>query len=266
MNAEVDDGKSRQQRVGKHRVSIAIPTTVIIEAREAQPDCKRNADVQGRHAVGEGVNPPKPVGDFRREGVGQRFHSWDGITRHSNVEEEVERNGKDVDPRDGQGHPVGEPAVVKICEIKHRNVADKHEPGDVKMRQRGGQPVRFKRLLNPKGQVAFDGPNVRGHVKAGARHQQPVRLIEHILGVVDGKHDENVDPVASEEINKGWERQFRPGRFEHREEKDAQGQGADHPCQVDALHTVASGFGSRRSFIKASSFSTLATRSVYQAP
>ena len=124
------------------------------------------------------------------------------------------------------------------------------------MRQRRRQPIGLKGLLNPQHQVALDGPNVRRHVQAGARHQQAVHLIEHVLGIVNGEDDENVDPIPSEKINEGGKGQLRPGRFEHGKQDDAQGQGADHPGQVDTLHSVASSFGSRRPFIKASSFST----------
>ena len=119
MDAEVDDGERRQQGVGKHGVAIAIPATVVVKPCEAQPHGKRNPDVKRRHPVGERINASEPVGDFGGEGVGQRFHSGDGVARHSYVEKEVKRYGKDVDPSDGQGHTVGKPTVIKVGEIEH---------------------------------------------------------------------------------------------------------------------------------------------------
>ena len=202
MDTEVDDGERREQGVGKHGVPIPIPTSVVVKPREAKPHGEGDADVEGGHAVGERVNPTKPVGDFRREGVSKRFHFGDGIARHSNVEEEVKRYGENVDPSDGEGDSVSEPTVIEIGKIKHGNIANEHETCHVEMGQGRGQPIRLKRLLNPQHQVSFNRPNVRRHVKAGTGHEQTIDLVKAVLGVVDGEDDEDVNPVASEKVNK----------------------------------------------------------------
>ena len=98
MNTEVDDGKRCEQRVGKDRVAVPIPTTVIVKPRQAKPDGEWNSNVERRHTVGERVNASEPISDFRRQRIGEGLHFRDGVARHSDVEEEVERYGKDVDP------------------------------------------------------------------------------------------------------------------------------------------------------------------------
>ena len=65
MDAEVDDGESRQQRVSKDRVAITVPAAVVIKPCQAEPNRKRNTDVERRHAIGERVNAPEPIGNFR---------------------------------------------------------------------------------------------------------------------------------------------------------------------------------------------------------
>ena len=79
MDAQINDGERCQNGVEEHRVSVPVPSPVIIEPREAKPNGKRDADVKRRHAVGERVNATKPVCNFRREGVGQGFHFRNGI-------------------------------------------------------------------------------------------------------------------------------------------------------------------------------------------
>ena len=104
------------------------------------------------------------------------------------------------------------------------------------MRQRCGQPRRLEGLLHPEHQIALNGPNVWRHVKAGARHQEPVNLVKRIFGVVDGEDDEDVHPIPTKEIDERGKRQLCPRWFEHRKQDDAKSQGADHPSQIDALH------------------------------
>ena len=104
------------------------------------------------------------------------------------------------------------------------------------MGQGNGEPIGFKGLLNPQHKVALNGPNVGGHVQTRARHQHPVDLVKTVFQIVNREHDQNVNPISTEEINEGWQRKFRPWRFENREQKDTQRQCADHPRQVDTLH------------------------------
>ncbi len=101
MNSEVDDGKRCEQRVGKNGVTVPIPTTVIVEPCQAQPDGKWNANVKRRHPICERVNPTEPISDFRRERIGEGLHARDGVARHPDVEKEVKRYGEDVDPSNG---------------------------------------------------------------------------------------------------------------------------------------------------------------------
>ena len=133
MDSEVDDGKGREERVGKDRVAIAIPTTVVIKSSKAKPNCKRNSDVKRRHAVGKRVNPAEPIRYFRCERVSEGLHFRYGVAGHSNVEEEVKRYGENVNPCDGKSDSVGKPSVVKISEIEHGNIAYEHETGDVEV-------------------------------------------------------------------------------------------------------------------------------------
>ena len=98
MNAEVDDGEGGQEREPKHRVPISVPPAVVIKTSQAKPNGERDTDVERRHTVGERIDAAKPIGYFWRQRVGERFHAGNGVPRHSNVEEEVEGNGKDVHP------------------------------------------------------------------------------------------------------------------------------------------------------------------------
>ena len=135
MDAEIDDGERREQRVDEHGVAVPIPASVVVKPCQAQPNSERNTDVQGRHTVGKRVDSSEPISNFRGERVRQCFHPRDGVARHPDVEEEVERNGQDVHPGDGEGHTVSEPAVVEISEVEHRHIADEHEPRHVKVGQ-----------------------------------------------------------------------------------------------------------------------------------
>ena len=73
--------------------------------------------------------------------------------------------------------------------------------------------------------------------KIGDREgQNAVDLIQPIFQIVDGEHDQNVNPISTEKINERWQGKPRPRWFEHRQEDDTEGQGRNHPCQVDTLH------------------------------
>ena len=72
------------------------------------------------------------------------------------------------------------------------------------MREGGGKPIRLEGLLNPQHQIPFNGPNVRRHVESSACHQQTVNLVKGVFCVIDGKDDQNVNPITSKKVNKRW--------------------------------------------------------------
>ena len=102
----------------------------------------------------------------------------------------------------------------------------------------------FKGLLNPKNEVAFYGPDIWRHVQSSTRHEDSVDLVKTVLCIVNGEDDEDVDPVSPEKVNKRWKGYLCPRWFEHGQKDDAQSKSADHPGQVDALHSTHSIGGS----------------------
>ena len=201
VDAEVQDGERGDHGVEQDRVAVAVPPAVFVVPKQAQPHDKRDADVQARHPVGEGIDAAEPIRNFRGQIVGDGLHAWDDVPRDADVEEEVEGHGQNVDPRDGQHDAVGHPAVVKVRDVKHGNVADEHESCHVEMGQGDGQPSGFERLLNPQDQVAFDGVNPCRHVEVGVGHQDAIHLIEEVLRVVDHEQQEDVHPIPTDEIH-----------------------------------------------------------------
>ena len=202
MNPKINDGECGQNGVKENRPPVPIPASVFIESSQAQPHGKWNSNVKGRHAVGERVDASEPVRDFWRQGVGQGFHLRYHVPGNADVEKQVKWQGKDVHPSDGQCHSVSKPAVVKISEVKHRNIADEHKPCNVKMGENGSEPIGLEGLLDPQHKVAFHRPDVRRHVQTSAGHQHTIDLVNAVFGVVNGEHDENVNPIPPEKINK----------------------------------------------------------------
>ena len=201
MDAEVQDGERGDHGVEQDRVAVAVPPAVFVVPKQTQPHDKRDADVQARHPVGEGIDAAEPIRNFRGQIVGDGLHAWDDVPRDADVEEEVEGHGQNVDPRDGQHDAVGHPAVVKVRDVKHGNVADEHESCHVEVGQGDGQPPGFERLLNPQDQVAFDGVNPCRHVEVGVGHQDAIHLIEEVLRVVNHEQQKNVHPIPTDEIH-----------------------------------------------------------------
>ena len=241
VDAEVHNGERSDHRVEQDRVAVTGPPAVFVIAKQAQPHDKRDADVQAGHPVGEGVDAPEPIRDFWGQIVSDGLHAGDDVTRHSDVEKEVEGHGQDVDPSDGQHDAIGHPTVVKVRDVEDGNVADEHESRDVEVCQGARQPPCFESFLHPEHQVAFNRVNPRRHVEVGVGHQDPVDLIEEVLRVVDHQQQEHVDPIPADEVDETRERQAAPRRRVDWKQHHAQRERADHPRQVDAFHAPAFG-------------------------
>ena len=70
----------------------------MIVFTEGEPNGERDGDVQRRHAVRKRINSSEPIFDFRVQRVSDSIHVLDVEASNSNVEKEIERNGKKIDP------------------------------------------------------------------------------------------------------------------------------------------------------------------------
>jgi hypothetical protein len=71
-------------------------------------------------------------------------------------------------------------------------------------------------------------------------------LVKGIFGIVNGKYNENVNPISSEKINKRWKGDVGPWGFEYRQKNDAKCKGTYHPSEIDALHLTSTPINGRR--------------------
>ena len=212
----------------------------MIVFTEGEPNGERNGDVQRWHAVRERINSSEPIFDFRVQRVSDSIHVLDVEASNSNVEEEIERNGKKIDPCNAQCDPICHPAIIEVGHIEDGSIGDEHESCNVEMRQEHIKPRRSERILEQDNQVALNGVDVRRHVKSCSSHQHSIDLVKPIFGIVDDQCNQQVQPITPNEINESTQRKLGPWWLEIRHQEDTYGQCRDEPSEIDAIHPDAS--------------------------
>ena len=187
MDSEIDDGKRCEDNVAQGHVLKSVPSTVMIVLPEGEPYGEWNGDVQRWHTVRERINPSEPIFDFWVQRVSDSIHVLDVESRNSNVEEEIERNGEEIDPCNAQCDPICHPAIIEVGHVEDGSIGDEHESCNVEMRHEHIKPCRSERILEQDNQVALNGIDVRRHVESCSSHQHSIDLVEPIFGVVDDK-------------------------------------------------------------------------------
>ena len=190
--------------------------------------------MQARHAVREGVDSSEPVVNLGCEVVGDGLHSGNVVTGHSNVEEEEERYGDDVDPEHRQRDPVGHVPVIEVNRVKEGGEGRRHESHDVKVGQHLVQCGVAQLLLDPQDDISLYGVDIGRHVELCAGHQDPVHPVQQILPQIDGEDHYHMRPVASEHVDETLEPEFRIRRLEQRHHRYAEDYRTCNPGDVDA--------------------------------
>ena len=133
MNSEINNGKCCDRSVEEDGMPVSVPSAVVIKTGQTQPNSKWNSNVERGHTVSERVNTTEPISNLRSERIRQGLHFWNRVTCHSNVEKQIERDRQNIHPCNRERHSVCEPAVIKICEVKDRDIANKHESSHIKV-------------------------------------------------------------------------------------------------------------------------------------
>ena len=164
----------------------------------------------------------------------------------SDIEEQVERDGDDVDPEHGQRDPVSHVPVIEVYRVQEGGEGGGHEAHDIEVGQRFVEQGVAKSLLDPQHYVALDGVDIGSHVQLGVGHEDSVHAIQQVLPQIYREDDNHMRPVAPEHVDKTLKAEFRVLRLEQRHHRNAEYDSTRDPGDVDAsARCHASSFGGR---------------------